>query len=89
MGFPVPIGNWLRGEFRHVVDEYVLGERSLERGIFNADFTREIAARHHAGENHDERMWFLINFEMWQRQFIDGETMTNKESELTEELVTI
>ena len=34
MGFPVPIGNWFRREFRHVVDEYVLSERAAARGIF-------------------------------------------------------
>jgi asparagine synthase (glutamine-hydrolysing) len=75
MGFPVPLGNWLRGEFKSIVDEYVLSERSLQRGIFEADFVREIVMRHNAGENHDERLWFLINFEMWQRRFIDGETV--------------
>ena len=42
MGFPVPIGNWFRGKFKHIIDEYVLSERSLSRGIFNADFVREI-----------------------------------------------
>lgn len=75
MGFPVPFGNWLRGEFRSIVDEYVLSERALNRGIFDADFIREIVAQHNAGENHDERMWFLINFEIWQRQFIEGEKL--------------
>ncbi len=75
MGFPVPLGNWLRREFRSVVDEYVLSERTLSRGIFNPKFVRELAAQHHAGENHDERLWFLVNFEMWQRQYFDGEKM--------------
>ena len=89
MGFPVPVGRWFRGEFRHIVGEYVLSEQALSRGIFNADFVREIAARHNAGENHDERIWFLVNFEMWQRQFIDGETSESKETEFARELVTI
>ncbi|MDQ4120848.1 MAG: asparagine synthase (glutamine-hydrolyzing) [Acidobacteriota bacterium] len=75
MGFPVPLGNWLRGEFRSIVDEFVLSERSLNRGIFDADFVRELVARHNAGENHDERIWFLINFEIWQRQSIEGEKL--------------
>lgn len=66
-----PLAEWLRGEFRHVVDEYVLSERALSRGIFNPDFVREIVARHELGENHAERIWSLINFEIWQRQFID------------------
>ena len=73
MGFPVPIGAWLRGPFSAVVDEYVLSARSLERGIFNAEYVRELVARHRGGENHSERLWALINFEIWQRQFIDRE----------------
>jgi asparagine synthase (glutamine-hydrolysing) len=73
MGFPVPIGSWLRGQFSHVVDEYVLNSRALDRGIFNAEFVRELVARHRAGENHSERLWALINFEIWQRRFLDGE----------------
>jgi asparagine synthase (glutamine-hydrolysing) len=73
MGFPVPIGAWLRGPFRHVVDEYVLGSRAKERGIFNPEFVNEIVARHYSGENHSERLWALINFEIWQRRFFDGE----------------
>jgi len=87
MGFPVPVGNWFRHEFKHVVEEYVLSERSLARGIFKADFVREIVAKHNLGENHDERIWQLVNFEIWQRRFIDGETIKQKEVEL-EELVT-
>ena len=73
MGFPVPVGKWFRGEFKHIVDEYVVGKRALERGIFDADFVRKLVAKHNAGENHDERIWSLVNFEIWQRRFIDGE----------------
>ena len=76
MGFPVPIGSWFRNEFRGVVDEFVTSERALSRGIFEPNFVREIVARHNAGENHDERIWFLLNFEIWQRQFIEGEKVT-------------
>lgn len=73
MGFPVPFGNWLRNEFRHIVDEYILSERALGRGIFNAEFVRRLVQKHNAGEKHDERLWFLLNFELWQRRFLDGE----------------
>ncbi len=84
MGFPVPVGNWFRGRFKHIVDEYVLSERALNRGIFNADFVREIVAKHNVGENHDERLWSLVNFEIWQRRFFDGETVENREIEVEE-----
>ena len=73
MGFPVPVGAWLRGKFSYILDEYVLNSRALERGIFNPDFVRNLVTNHRAGENHDERLWALINFEIWQRQFFDGE----------------
>jgi asparagine synthase (glutamine-hydrolysing) len=74
MGFPVPLGRWLRNEFRTVVDEYVLHERALGRGIFAPSSVREIVAEHDSGAiNHAEKLWSLINFEIWARQFIDGE----------------
>ena len=73
MGFPVPIGSWFRGPFKSIIDEYVLSDRALSRGIFAPDFVREIVALHQAGEDHAERLWSLLNFEIWQRQFFDGE----------------
>ena len=74
MGFPVPIGSWFRGPYKHIVDEYILGPRAIERGIFDAGYIRSLVARHNSGENHDERLWSLVNFEIWQRRFIDQES---------------
>ena len=74
MGFPVPVGAWFRGRFRQVIDEYVLSERAMSRGLFDEQFVRRLVAAHMAGAgNHDERLWALVNFEIWLRQFIDGE----------------
>ena len=74
MGFPVPIGAWFRGAYAPVLDEYVLGSRALERGIFNADTVRTLVNEHKGGvANHSERLWSLVNLEMWFRRFIDGE----------------
>ena len=77
MGFPVPIGAWFRGAYSSVVDEYILSERAIERGIFDPDFVRDLVKRHQTGgENHSERLWTLVNFEIWQRQWFDGEVVT-------------
>ena len=74
MGFPVPLGKWFRGAYSSVLDEYVLGSRAHERGLFNGDFTRALVEQHRRGEaNHSERLWSLVNLEMWFRRFIDGE----------------
>ena len=73
MGFPVPVGRWVRGPFGWLVDEFVLGERAVARDLFEASVVRRLVAAHQAGENHSERLWSLINLEVWQRIFLDGE----------------
>ncbi|HEV2705671.1 MAG TPA: asparagine synthase (glutamine-hydrolyzing) [Pyrinomonadaceae bacterium] len=89
MGFPVPVGEWFRGRFGGVVDEYVLSERVMARGLFEPDFLRALVARHRAGtEDHAERLWSLVNFEMWLRRFIDGEATVAHE-EATAEVAAI
>jgi len=82
MGFPVPVGAWLRGEFGYVLDDYVLGERTRAREIFDNSYVDELVARHKAGEDHSERLWALINFEIWQRRFLDGEESPSGETDL-------
>jgi asparagine synthase (glutamine-hydrolysing) len=74
MGFPVPIGSWFRGPFRRIVDEYVLSDRARARGLFNPTYVRQLVGRHcRGGENHSERLWALVNVEMWHRLFLEGE----------------
>jgi asparagine synthase (glutamine-hydrolysing) len=74
MGFPVPLARWFRTSFRPVIDDYVLGERAASRRLFDQGFVRRVVEEHQSGtRNHAERLWSLVNFEMWMRQFIDGE----------------
>ncbi len=76
MGFPVPIGAWVRGPYRHLLDEFVLSERARSRALFDADTIRQLVADHQAGRaNHAERLWMLMNFEIWQRIAFDGEAI--------------
>jgi len=73
MGFPVPIGRWFRGPFKSVIDEYVLSDRALARDTFEPDFVKRLVSLHQSGEDHSERLWALLNFEIWLRQFVDGD----------------
>ena len=77
MGFPVPVGRWLRGPFSHLVDDLVLSPRALARGLFRPDALSRLAAEHRAGANHGQRMWLLANLELWQRIFLDGEDISS------------
>ena len=74
MGFPVPVGRWLRGDFWPVVEEFVLSPRATDRGLFDRRALLDMANEHRAGEGkHGDRLWLLVNLEMWQRIFCDGE----------------
>jgi asparagine synthase (glutamine-hydrolysing) len=74
MGFPVPVGQWLRGRFEPIVEEFITGPRPRDRELFDPTFVRQMVEEHQTGRaSHGARLWSLINLEIWQRIFIDGE----------------
>jgi len=82
MGFPVPVGSWFRGAYRHVLDEYVLSARAADRGLFDRGEVSRLVAEHcSGGADHSERLWSLVNFEMWMRRFVDGEAAREESRE--------
>lgn len=73
MGFPTPVGRWLRETFAWQCQDLVCSPRTLARGLFNSDTLRRLVDEHMRGKaNHSERLWLLMNLEIWQRIFIDG-----------------
>ncbi len=74
MGFPVPIGSWLRSRWQPLLGEYVTGARARARGLFDAGAVDRLVSEHLRGVNHSERLWALLTFEIWARVFLDGET---------------
>jgi asparagine synthase (glutamine-hydrolysing) len=74
MGFPVPVGAWLRGPLQPLLDELVLSPRALDRGLFAPDLLRLFAREHRAGiADHGDRLWLLANLEIWHRIFLEGD----------------
>jgi asparagine synthase (glutamine-hydrolysing) len=74
MGFPVPVGRWFREEFRPIVDEFVLGSRAQARQLFDSTAIQRLVNEHRAGWTpHGDRLWLLVNLEIWQRIFCEGE----------------
>jgi asparagine synthase (glutamine-hydrolysing) len=74
MGFPVPVGPWLRGPFWPLVEELVLGPRARARRLFDPAAVRRLAEEHRSGAaSHGERLWLLANLEIWHRVFLEGD----------------
>lgn len=62
---------------RDVVEELVLGPRALARELFVPSEVPRIAEDHRTGVGrHADRLWLLVNLEIWQRIFLDGEDVT-------------
>jgi asparagine synthase (glutamine-hydrolysing) len=74
MGFPTPWEYWLAGPQLDDLERMLIEPRSLERGLFRAEPLRRIFDEHRRKfRDHGNRIWRLINFEIWQRVAIDGE----------------
>jgi asparagine synthase (glutamine-hydrolysing) len=74
MGFPVPFAGWTRGAWNGVVRDVLLDRRSRERGIIDPFAVDRLLADHAAGRTEGgDRLWTLLNLELWHRTFIDKE----------------
>ena len=72
MGFGVPLGEWLRGELRPLVEDTVLSDRAAHRPYFRPDVVRRICTEHFGGRrDHSSQLWALLWLELWHREFID------------------
>lgn len=84
MGFPVPIGKWFRDGTCRDLSEILTGERARSRNFFDHGYVGRLLYEHQSGiQDHAERLWSLVNFELWLRIFIDGEEI-NYESRADE-----
>lgn len=74
MGFPTPWAYWLSGPQLAEIEHLLSEPRTSARGLFRPDAMRRIFAEHRAGHrDHGNRIWRLLNLELWQRVFLDGE----------------
>src|SRR5580700_7166394 len=74
LGFPTPWSRWLKVPQLDGIQKMLLEPRSLERGLFQPSAVEQLFAEHRAGhrDNYD-RIWRLLNLELWQRVCIEKE----------------
>jgi asparagine synthase (glutamine-hydrolysing) len=73
MGFPVPITRWSRSEWKKPLLGILLDHRTRERGIIDTAAVERLFTEHSAGRiDAGDRIWSLVNLELWYRTFIDG-----------------
>jgi asparagine synthase (glutamine-hydrolysing) len=73
-GFPVPFGAWTRRGWNGVVRDVLLDRRSRERGILDPAAVGTLLKEHAIrATDGSDRLWSLLNLELWFRTFIDRE----------------
>lgn len=71
-GFPTPWPAWLAGQRLDQIQQTLTESRSLNRDLFQPEAIRRIFAEHRARRrDHADRIWRLLNLELWHRVFID------------------
>ena len=73
-GFPTPIKPWLRHQLFDRLSAILNDGRLAERGLLNPSYVRDLLESHRRGlSDATEACWRLLNFELWNRIFIDGD----------------
>jgi asparagine synthase (glutamine-hydrolysing) len=66
MGFGVPVGRWLRKEFKPLVADMLLSDGVARRGYFRPEAVRRIVDEHVEGRvDRTAQLWTLLMLEMW------------------------
>jgi len=74
LGFPTPWSRWLAGPRLEMIRDLLLEPRSLDRGLFQRPALERLFQEHRAGyRDHSDRIWRLLNLELWQRVCIEKE----------------
>ena len=74
-GFGVPIGPWLRGPLRNILEERLASERLRRVGLFDSEAVRRLVDEHVNGErDHRKILWALVMFDAWRERYLPGQT---------------
>ena len=74
LGFPTPWSRWLAGPQLQIVRDLLLEPRSLDRNLFKRSAIERLFAEHTAGRiDHYDRIWRLLNLELWHRVCVEGD----------------
>ena len=73
-GFPTPWSGWLAGPRLETIRQILLEPRSLQRGYFRREAIDRLFNEHRAQHrDHYDRIWRLLNLELWHRVCLEGE----------------
>jgi asparagine synthase (glutamine-hydrolysing) len=92
-GFSLPISEWFRGELSELLEAVLLSPSARRRRLFRPAAVRQMIEVHQEGAaDHGQRLWMLLNLELWFRMFVDEDVSRNDrltEAKTNSEQVTV
>lgn len=70
-GFSIPQADWLRGPFRNLARDILLGEKARHRGWFNTQGVQRLWDQHEAGTDRSRFLWPVLAIELWAQSWVD------------------
>lgn len=72
-GFAIPLAKWLRNDLKNILKKVLLSDVTAKRGLFQMSTVHKLVNEHLDGKRDwSNRLWTLLMFEMWFREFIDN-----------------
>jgi asparagine synthase (glutamine-hydrolysing) len=70
MGFGVPVGDWMRGALRPMLEDLLLSPQARTRSYFQPGRLRRLVAEHVGGQDYTYQLWAVLWLELWHREFL-------------------
>jgi asparagine synthase (glutamine-hydrolysing) len=75
MGFNPPLPQWINGELRPVIKEFLSPAAIERRGIFRPDAVQSLLRDHEENRRDNAlKIWALLMIEVWQRMYLDKQS---------------
>jgi asparagine synthase (glutamine-hydrolysing) len=76
-GFGVPLGAWLRGPLRDILEVRLAPERVARIGLFDPAAVRRVTSEHVGGRrDHRKLLWGLLMLDAWREHYLPGAQWT-------------
>ena len=72
-GFTAPIGRWMSGALKPLLDHHLDPRRIAEQGVLDAAVVQAVRRRFEAGDPHSvQRTWLLLAFQLWHARWMES-----------------
>ena len=75
MGFNPPLPQWINGELKPVIGQFLSPKAVESRGIFRPEAVQKLLRDHEENRRDNAlKIWALLMIEVWQRMYFDGQS---------------